>query len=279
MFGYVVVNREELTNEQSTVYHANYCGLCQELKKQFGAKGQMLLNYDMVFLILILNGLYEPESSSNEFKCLLHPSGKKIAISNEIITYAAKMNVLLAYYDCLDDWNDNRSVTKKAVYLSLTKEYEKIKAEYPEKEKAVADYISKLQVAESGNEVNIDAVSGLTGEMMAELFDMKPSEWSQELRSMAFYLGKYIYLIDAYVDMKKDSKKGLYNIFNSRLNEGLEKDMDLEVHVELLLRSMMAECSKSFERMPIVENADILRNILYSGIWTKFEIEKLKNKK
>ena len=33
---------------------------------------------------------------------------------------------------------------------------------------------------------------------------------------------------------------------------------------------MMAECSRSFEVLPILENLDILRNILYSGIWSRF---------
>ncbi|MEG0228108.1 MAG: DUF5685 family protein, partial [Lachnospiraceae bacterium] len=31
------------------------------------------------------------------------------------------------------------------------------------------------------------------------------------------------------------------------------------------------ECSKAFEELPIIENADILRNILYSGIWYRYE--------
>ena len=35
---------------------------------------------------------------------------------------------------------------------------------------------------------------------------------------------------------------------------------------------MMSECSKAFEQLPIVENTDILRNILYSGVWCKYEL-------
>jgi hypothetical protein len=37
---------------------------------------------------------------------------------------------------------------------------------------------------------------------------------------------------------------------------------------------MMAECSKAFERLPIVENTEILRNILYSGVWCRYEYVK-----
>ena len=34
---------------------------------------------------------------------------------------------------------------------------------------------------------------------------------------------------------------------------------------------MMSECCKEFERLPILENVEILRNILYSGVWGRYE--------
>ena len=46
---------------------------------------------------------------------------------------------------------------------------------------------------------------------------------------------------------------------------------------------MMAEAARSFERLPILENAGILRNILYSGVWCRYaqllEAESRKEKK
>ena len=33
---------------------------------------------------------------------------------------------------------------------------------------------------------------------------------------------------------------------------------------------MMSECARAFERLPIVKDAEILRNIIYAGVWTKF---------
>ena len=32
----------------------------------------------------------------------------------------------------------------------------------------------------------------------------------------------------------------------------------------------IAECAMAFEKMPILQDANILRNILYSGVWTKY---------
>ena len=37
-----------------------------------------------------------------------------------------------------------------------------------------------------------------------------------------------------------------------------------------LLKMMMASCAESFERLPILHYDEILRNILYAGVWPKF---------
>ena len=58
-----------------------------------------------------------------------------------------------------------------------------------------------------------------------------------------------------------------------------EQEKDFETFVRLLLTSMMSECAKSFERMPILLHADILRNVLYSGVWSRYEYIQLKKKK
>ena len=36
-------------------------------------------------------------------------------------------------------------------------------------------------------------------------------------------------------------------------------------------------CARSFERLPCVEDVDLLRNILYSGVWLKYNCKHAKN--
>lgn len=38
-----------------------------------------------------------------------------------------------------------------------------------------------------------------------------------------------------------------------------------------MLNDMMARAARAFERLPLIEDAAIMRNILYSGIWLRFE--------
>ena len=276
MFGYININRNQSTEESKEAYQAYYCGLCQKLRNNFGAKGQMLLNYDMTFLIVLLTGLYELESQKQEFTCPMHPTRKQTAWLNEATEYAADMNLLLGYHNLEDDWKDDKSYTKKALAKILEKDYVNVREKYKRQAEAVETYMEKLKAAEEDKEQNLDVTAGLTGEMMGEIFDWKRDEWSEELHCLSFYMGKFIYLMDAYEDMEKDKKKKQYNPLRLMADQC---QGDFETFCKLMLTSMMSECARSFERLPILTHADILRNVLYSGVWSKYEYLQLKKKK
>lgn len=276
MFGYININRNQLTEESRKAYQSYYCGLCQQLRNTCGPKGQMLLNYDMTFLIVLLTGLYELESKKVDFTCPMHPTKKQTAWINEATDYAADMNILLGYHNLEDDWKDDKSYTKKALAKMLEKDYERVREKYKRQAEAVEAYMEKLQAAEADREQNLDVTAGLTGEMMGEIFDWKKDEWSEELHCLSFYMGKYIYLMDAYEDMEKDKKRKQYNPLRLMADQC---QGDFETFCKLMLTSMMSECARSFERLPILTHADILRNVLYSGVWSKYEYLQLKKKK
>ena len=276
MFGYINVNQKELSEENKAVYQSYYCGLCRSLREFCGSRGQVLLNYDITFLVVLLTGLYEPKTIQESFTCVLHPMKKRLSRKNEIMDYAAQMNVLLAYYNLIDDWKDDKNFTKKTIAGLFEKDYERVVRNYPRQAGAVSDYLEKLSAYERAKETNIDLVAGLTGEMLGELFAWKEDEWYEELKTLGYYMGKFVYLMDAYEDLKKDEKKDAYNPL--RYLES-ESDQEFETLCRLMMTSMMSECAKSVERLPILTHAEILRNILYSGVWSKYEYLQLKRKK
>lgn len=276
MFGYININQKELSDENKKIYQAYYCGLCRKLKETAGTKGQMLLNYDMTFLIVLLTGLYEVENEELEFTCALHPTKRRISLINEVTAYAADMNIILSYQNFEDDWKDEHSYTKKAFARMLGKDYERIMKKYPRQVKAVETYMEQLEISEKGRETNVDVVAGLTGTMLGEIFAWKEDMWAEELRCMGFYMGKFIYLMDAYEDVECDRRKSAYNPLLAIADQS---GRDFDTLCRLMLTSMMSECAKSFERMPILLHADLLRNILYSGVWCKYEYNRLKRQK
>lgn len=276
MFGYININQKIMTEENKNAYQAYYCGLCRRLKTNCGAKGQMLLNYDMTFLIVLLTGLYELLDEASEITCALHPTKRRTVWINAATDYAADMNLVLAYHNLIDDWKDDKAYPKKAFARMLDKDYARIAAKYPRQVTAIEEYMRKTEEVERRGETNLDAVAGLSGEMLGEVFCWREDEWAEELRTLGFYMGKFIYIMDAYEDYDADVQKGAYNPLVPQLKESKE---DMDTLIRLLLTSMMSECAKSFERLPILLHADILRNVLYSGVWSKYEYLQLKKRK
>lgn len=101
--------------------------------------------------------------------------------------------------------------------------------------------------------------------MFGEIFVMREDLWSPSLRRLGFFLGKFIYLMDAWEDLPKDLVSRSYNPWR-HIPEEKREETSLQV-----LNMMMSECSLAFERLPIIENTGILRNILYSGVWNKYK--------
>ncbi len=273
MFGYITVNKKELKIKDWDRYHAYYCGLCHALKEVAGTKARMTVSYDMTFLAMLLDDLYDCEKQEGMRRCTVHMTKKEFVLS-EASLYAAKMNLLLCYDNLMDDWKDDKNPTAYAAAKVLSGTRKRIAQEYPRQARAVDDYIKKLHDCENSKHTNLDAAAGLTGEMLGELFCWKEDEWRSDLYQTGFYLGKFIYLMDAYEDMEKDEKHGGYNPFllshDGTSNEELAEES---------LTMMAAGAAEAMERLPLVENIEILRNILYAGIWGKYEMIKAKREK
>ena len=298
MFGYVVVNKPELKIKDFDRYQEYYCGLCHALKERHGVAAQMSLSYDATFATVLLTSLYEPITLAQKKRCLRHPAEKRTYLQNFFIDYVADMNLVLTYYKCLDDWVDEKKVTRLSYSKAIVNGVKNIKSKYPKKVKVIRGKLAELQNLEKQGVYDIDVLSRTFGDIMAEIFDISPKEcnvngiygdeWKQDLRKLGFLLGKYIYIIDAYDDVEKDIEKGSFNPFIDRINNSKlitdaktgEEKQEFDVWVRDLLMLIATDLAGVYEKLPIIEDVAILRNIIYSGIWTKyFSICERRNKK
>ncbi|MBR5128541.1 MAG: hypothetical protein IKU67_00695, partial [Firmicutes bacterium] len=136
---------------------------------------------------------------------------------------------------------------------------------YPHKVSFVQSKLNELASIESREARHIDEAARVFGELMAEIFVYKDDKWKDDLYKIGFYLGKFIYLLDAYEDLEKDLEEGEYNPFKE-----ICKNDNFDEQVLSLLMMMISECTDAFERLPLIDNVEILRNILYSGVWTRY---------
>lgn len=266
MFGYVVAHKPELKMREFNKYKAYYCGLCKVLRENYGFLGQLTLTYDMTFLVILLTSLYESESKVEERRCLVHPMKKQKMLFNEISQYAADMNIVLTYHKLIDDWKDEKSKKSLVGLRALRGTYLELEEKYPEKCRVIRKCMALLAQCEKRGEENIDIIARYFGELMSELFVYKQDVWEKSLRRMGFYLGKFIYIMDAYDDVEKDMEQGNYNALIPLYGEP-----DFDDRCKDMMNYVLAECTSWFERLPCVEDAELLRNILYAGVWSRYD--------
>ena len=273
MFGYVLALEEQLTKEEWQRYRGAYCGLCRALGEAFGQKARLTLTYDMTFLVLLLSSLYEPAERTGEGRCLVHPLHARAYWKNAVTEYAAAMNLVLAREKLLDDWRDAKNPAALAAANSLKKACAQVEADYPRQCTAIRRELEALAALERQGVEDPDAAANCFGKLMAALLCWKEDRWTPLLGEMGLALGRFIYLMDAWEDAETDEKKGRWNPLHTRAKEPGFDEWAGETLVLIL-----GDCTRAMEMLPLVQDVEILRKILYAGVWNRYA-RKLKKKK
>lgn len=259
MFGYVRPNLADLPESEQLRYRAHYCGLCHAIGDRHGQLARMALTFDLTYLTIFLGSLYEPEEKNGEARCVPHPKKAHPWTRSRITDYAADMTIALTYHKCLDDWQDDRSLPAKGCAAWLRKRYDAVKRQWPRQCGAIEKALADLGEAEKRRDPSPDAAARCFGELMAELFVMEVDYWSGALHAFGYSLGRYIYILDAVCDYDKDVKRKGYNpvVLMEKNPEEMRSTLEL----------LLGDASAAFERLPLLQDEAILRNILYSGVW------------
>lgn len=265
MFGYLSADRSLLTPEEDERYRSAYCGLCRNLRSRFGQLAGLTLNYDLCFLILILQSLYEAEEVSGSDTCLAHPRTPRSWWNCCYTDYAADMNIALSYLKFCDDWKDDGSPAALLASRKLRAEYARLKTAYPRQCRAMEDAMDMLGRLERNGTEDADAASEAFALLMAEVFVIHEDRWADTLRAFGSGLGRVLYIMDAVMDLNRDTVTGSYNPF--RRYYGLA---DNEKRFRDILSMLLGDCLYHFDRLPLVEDAGLLKNILCFGLWSGF---------
>ena len=271
MFGYITIAPGLLDKEQQERYRAYYCGLCHTLGERYGQLGRLTLSYDVTFLYLLLSSLYEPDSTLGTARCLPHPLKPHAFIRNELADYCCDMNIALAYHKCMDDWQDERSAVSRAEAALLKSFYQRVYALYPDKCREIERCLKALSELEKQQESSPDAAANLTARMLGVIYRWREDLWADTLGAIGEGIGRFVYLMDAYDDLEADLRKGRYN----PLRDWHERE-DYENFVLNSLTMLIGESTEAFETLPLVQDMDILRNILYAGCWSRYQLKQQK---
>lgn len=284
MFGYVKTDFPNLYIKDTILYRSMYCSLCKGIGQTCGEKARLVLNYDLTFLSVLLHNVNNNDVKIEKQHCIIHPLRKRpIALVDDLTKRIACLNVILAYHKLNDDVVDSGKGKLKRIFFK--KSYKKAKSLEKEMDRVVKEKYDQLLKLEKQNCDSADIVADPFGAMMQELFLILLQErCTDSLKELAYYLGKWIYLIDALDDFDKDKKKGDYNVFVNEYKNCQTKESLLNEHKNELLMIFTPILNKIGGLASQTEykfNHDLIDNVFYRGLCAQtkkiMEKEKCKN--
>ena len=273
MFGYVTIYRKGLADADMDRYQAYYCGLCRALGRRYGRTGQLALSYDMAFVAILLTALYDVPTAYTAGRCAPHPIKPRPRADNEFMDYAADMTAALAYYNFMDDWQDDHRRASLVQAQKLEPQLPALRERWPRQMQTMTDALDKLNALESAGSHDLDALCNAFGALLGDVFACRDDIWAPALRAMGQGLGGFIYLMDAYDDLEKDEKKGRFNALRQLADDLPPAAYEQRCHE--LLTQQMGRCAQPFEMLPILKDTPegkLLYNTIYSGVWSKYAL-------
>lgn len=290
MFGYVKISENNISELDYETYKSYYCGLCRALGKYFQPFSRLSLNYDAVFLFILLSSVYCDGFSEKQYKCIMHPFSKiNIIEHNQISKYCIHINVMLTYFKIKDDIADDKNFKAYAAEFLFRNNYKKSCVIYPELIKKITEAIDKLHMLETEKCANPDLCADCFAEMLGFIYRpdfIKDPITRRILYTVGYNLGRWIYLIDAIDDIENDYKKKHYNPFLYKYYEYLKSSNTINLFAsyvfsqeENMLTYTLSSLSSAFELLDIKRNKGILENIIYPGLKNIQDNIKVKNEK
>lgn len=277
MFGYVTPCKMELKIKDYEKFKAYYCGVCKSIKTSVGNMPRFLLNYDMTFLAILLDSLDENKTKYSKEHCWIHPLKKKVFVKDSsALVYAAYFNTILGYYKLVDNTKDDHSVRSRILTLLLKPYISNYPLNIIAKKEIVEKKLEDLYKLEASvASKNIDELSHPFADLTGYILSSYVEDSLDELYTLGYNLGKWIYVIDAYDDLQKDMKYSKFNAINKTMNENTlnfnEFNDEIKGRIDYLLTACGAECLNSLNKIPLKKNQDILYNILQYGLMDKMD--------
>lgn len=270
MFGYIKAKKEELKVKEFDTYKAVYCSLCRNLGKNYGFLSRLTLSYDFTFLSLLNMSLKEGCPHFERKRCAFNPLKKcNYCKDNDSLDMPSAAAMILLYYKILDNISDEKGF-KKLGYIIIkpifSSSHKKAAKKYPFIEQVVSEYIERQSLLEKENCTEIDRAADPTAVMLSKLLPLCSEEKTQKraLERLGYCLGRYIYLLDAAVDLEKDIKHNSYNPLKSEAKGDPKEYAKERITPQLYMCSN--EAALAFELLDIKKYKPILGNIIYLGL-------------
>ena len=270
MFGYVRPAADRLTEEQEACFRAAYCGLCHALGERYGLPGRMILNYDLTFLAMLLS---EGQGQQCRKGCVMHPlKGRTCTCGGEAFVLAADMSVILTWWQIQDGITDRGfwgGLKYRAASWMLRRAYRKARLLRPAFDEGTQRHLQELFRLEEEKCPSIDAAADTFAQLLsAAANEVEEPVKRRVLAQMLYHLGRWIYLIDAADDLKKDAAAGSYNPLPMRYQlPGDTLTGTARQELAQTLDSSIRAMAAAFELWDFGQYDPIIESTVYQGLY------------
>ena len=269
MFGYVKIYKPELKVKDYEAYQGVYCSLCKQIGKDYGQLARLTLNYDFTLLALTRLAFADECCGFKASRCSFNPTKKcqQCINGDKELSFAAAAAMVMVYYKLCDDISDSsffKGLLKRLLRPFFSLKRKKAKKLFPEADEIIGKAMREQGEIEKKSGAGIDAAAHPSAVAMGKLLCFGfEGEKAARLERMGYLVGRWVYLTDAYDDMRDDKKTSSYNVFN---NIG-KSEKETEEYAEGVLNVTAAELSRELEAMKPARFGAILENIVYDGMY------------
>ena len=214
MFGYVRPSVQDLPEGELDRFRTMYCGLCHTLSRRYGQAARFILNYDFTYLAILLSD--RTAGKENAGRCYTSPIRKRPYLeSTAAMELAADESVILAYWQLRDGVEDHAwaaGLKYRAGVRLLESAYRKAAAFQPAFDQAVRRQLQMLSALEKEKDPSMDKAADTFAVLLSSAAEgVEEPVRRRVLEQILYHLGRWVYLIDAADDLKKDAESGNYN--------------------------------------------------------------------
>lgn len=287
MFGYVRPFKGELLVKEYDAYKGVYCQVCKALGEYYGPLARMTLTYDCTFYALLALNQREAAVRANKKRCTCNPLKKCTYVcpsngdryAEQCFQKAAALCVIMTAHklrDTVDDESRIKALGAKFLYLLSRKAYKKAAADFPFMAEAAQKMMDEQYRAEHAEKISIDACSAPTAEFLETLCAELGETESEKtvLRQLGYFLGRWVYIMDAADDLCEDLKEEKFNPFIDKLGLGgnvrgemtKEQREEADRECNAVLNGSMARLLPAANFLPQGQFSGIILNILQKGL-------------
>lgn len=270
MFGYVRPVLNQLSQSEKEAYQSAYCGLCHALGQRHGWLARFTLNYDFTLLALLHYG-----SSTDKVtvcrRCPAHPFRKpKQCLCGSALDAAADQSMILTWYKLTDDVADRgfwAGLPSRFLRRLFRKGYRRAVQARPEFDRKVREETEKLAALEQARSPQLDRIADTFAKILSAAAGDCGNDTPRRraMEQALYHLGRWVYLVDAWDDLKEDQNAGRYNPLDARF-EGAA--LQKREYVETTMTHSVRLIHSASNLMDFGSWQPIIDNIFYRGLPT-----------